>query len=159
VAPYSKVLVAVDFSAESMEAARLALEIAPAAHVAFLHAFYLPDAGQMRELGIHENIIEAYRAAASERARHRLNKFIDDLGPGRRLISRAVQHGFAVPVICDYLQKMNADLLVMGKSGRCRLQDLVPKSVTKRLLDYAPCDVLVAAFPTNEDDWFERPAA
>jgi nucleotide-binding universal stress UspA family protein len=157
--PYKKVLVAVDFSAESMEAARLALEIAPDAHVTFVHAFRLPDEGQMREAGIQEETIQAYRMAASEKARRHLNEFINDLEPGRRLVSRAVHHGFPVPVICDYLQKMDADLLAMGKRGQSRPQDLMPISMTRRLLDDAPCDLLIAPIPANEDDWFERPAA
>ena len=90
-----------------------------------LNACHVTNEGIMREAGITNEIINKYRYKACERARTRLNQFIDDLGPRRELISRAIQYGFPVPVIFDHAKRMGADLIVIGNHGTSRLHDLL----------------------------------
>lgn len=155
---YKKVLVAVDFSNESREAARTALLISPSAHVTFLHAFHVPDEGAMREVGISEYVIQSYRVRASETARGELNQFISDLGPKKQLVTRAVHHGYPAPIIYHHAMRMEADLIALGKHGKSSIQEHLLGSVTRRLMSQAPCDLLIAP-GSNEDLWTEPPAA
>lgn len=155
---YKKILVAIDFSDESREAARMALLMSPSAHATFIHAFHVPGEGMMREAGISEDAIAAYRLRASETARGELNRMIAELGPKKQLIARAIQHGHPVPVICNYAKRIGADLIAVGKHGKSRLQEFLLGSVTQQLLSRAPCDLLITPAP-DEDDWRPPPAA
>lgn len=157
--PYQKVLVAVDFSNGSKDAARMALEMAPAAQVTFLHVFHLPFEEQMRETGVSDSAIQGYRASAGEKARQRLDRFIADLGPRRQLLSRAVHHGSPASVIGNCIKQMGPDLVAMGKHGRARFEELMLGSVTRRMIGQTPCDLLVATTMETAGDWHERPAA
>jgi nucleotide-binding universal stress UspA family protein len=155
---YRKVLVAVDFSAESQQAARLALAVAPGAHFTFLHVFHVAEAGMMSAYGVSMDIIHAYRIAAREEARVRLNSFIDRLGPRKQLIYRAIKYGSPGPAIHAHAKEINADLIVVGKHGKSRLIDLFLGSVTQRLIDRGECDLLVTTSP-YEDEPAMPPAA
>jgi nucleotide-binding universal stress UspA family protein len=155
---YKKVLVAIDFSYESREAARVALSIAPSANYTFLHAFHVPDEGMMREVGIPTDTINSYRVRACETARGELNQFIADLGPRKQLISRAIHHGFPLPVISDYAKRLRADLIAVGKHGKSRFEELLLGSVTQRLVNETSCDLLITPM-SGGDDWYGRPAA
>ncbi len=156
---YQRVLVPVDFSEDSMQAARLALQIAPAAQVTFLHAFTVSFEGQMHEAGIARDVINQYRVKTAEEARRNLNQFIADLGPRPQLLSRAVTFGFPVPVICNHAKTMKPDLIAMGKHGRSRFEELLLGSVTRRVMDQTVCDVLVSTVPQDSGEWYDRTAA
>lgn len=150
---YKRVLVAIDFSEESKEAARAALAIAPSAHFTFLHVFRVPNEDMMRETGVSLDLIHGYRIRAREAARTKLNHFIDSLGPRRQLISRAIQHGLPAPVIGAQARQLNADLIALGKHGKSRFVEFLLGSVTRRVVDQGWCDLLVttAMEPENVD--------
>jgi len=131
---YRRILVAVDFSEKSREAARIAMLVAPTAQIVFLHAFYVPDVGMPDE-------IQSRRAQACETARMELNCFIDDFGPRKQLISGVVHHGFPLPVVCNYAKRMGADLIVIGKP---RVKGLLRGSAAQRFICRTSCDLLVA---------------
>lgn len=151
VAAYRKVLVAVDFSAESKQAARVALAVAPRALFTFLHVFRVTDEEMMIAHGVHKDTIHAYRIHAREEARVRLNSFIDALGPRKQLLSRAIEHGIPGPVIHAHAKEINADLIVVGKHGKSRFIELFLGSVTQRLIDYGDCELLVTTSPYEEE--------
>jgi len=155
---YERVLVAVDFSDESEEAARMALAIAPAAHISFVHACRLMHEGMMREAGLSPDSINGYRIRLCERSRAQLNRFIAALGPHKQLVSRTVQYGNAISVICDHVKRTNPDLIAVGKTGKSLLERMLVGSLTKRLIEEASCDLLVAPLP-SAPSWDDRPAA
>ena len=150
VSPYRKVLVAVDFSEESQQAARMALAIAPGALFSFLHVYRVPEEEMMIAHGVHTDAVHPCRIRTRETARLRLNRFIDELGKRRQLISREVEHGVPAPVIHQYAKKINADLIVVGKHGKSRFVELFLGSVTQRLIDYGDCDLLVTTSLRDE---------
>lgn len=150
VAAYRKVLVAVDFSAESQQAARVALAMAPGAVFTFLHVFRAAQEEMMMAHGISDDTIHSYRLHAREAARMRLNSFIEALGPRKQMISRAIQHGAHASTIHARATEMNADLIAVGKHGKSRFIELFLGSVTERLIDYGGCDLLVATSPYEE---------
>jgi nucleotide-binding universal stress UspA family protein len=155
---YRRVLVAVDFSEQSKEAARMALAITPDAHVSFVHACRLMHEGMMREAGLPPDSINGYRIRLCERSRTQLNQFIAELGPQKQLASRTVQYGHAAPVIFDLVKKISPDLIAVGKTGRSLLEQVLVGSLTKRLINEAPCDLLVAPLDPGPG-WDDRPAA
>lgn len=146
-AAYRKVLVGVDFSAESQQAARVALAVAPGAQFTFLHVFHVPEEAMMNAHGVSRDTIYAYRIQAREEARVRLNDFIDALGAKRQLIYRAIRHGMPGPAIDAHAREIHADLIVVGKHGKSRFIDLFLGSVTQRLIDHVECDMLVTSSP------------
>lgn len=150
-AAYARVLVAVDFSAESQQAARMALTIAPSALFTFLHVFRVIDEEVMIEHGVAAHTIQAYRVRAREAARERLNRFIDALGPRKQWIYRAIEHGLPGQVIPGYAKEIHADLIAVGKHGKSRFIDLFLGSVTQRLVDTSDCDVLVTTSSSGKD--------
>lgn len=148
---YRKVLVGVDFSAESMQAARMALALAPTAQFTFLHVFRIADEDMMREQEVPLDAIHACRTRARETARRKLNGFIETLGPRRQLVSRAIEHGMPAPMIHAHAGRIHADLIAVGKHGKSRFVELFLGSVTQRLIEYGACDLLVNTSPHAED--------
>ncbi|HJV76208.1 MAG TPA: universal stress protein [Noviherbaspirillum sp.] len=148
---YESVLVTVDFSEDSVLAARMALKVAPAAHIVFLHAFTVPFEGYMHAGGIESDVIYQYRVKAAEEARCKLNRFIDELGPRTQLLSRTIAFGHPVAVISEAISSMKPQLIVLGKHGRSHVEEFVLGSVTRRIVDQAECDVLVTTAPWNPD--------
>ena len=53
------------------------------------------------------------------------------------------QPGFPAEVLPQYLDQVQASLLVMGAISRSRLQEIFIGSTAERVLDRLPCDVLV----------------
>ncbi|WP_158598118.1 universal stress protein [Noviherbaspirillum saxi] len=155
---YAKVLVAVDFSEESKEAARHALAVAPSAHFTFLHACQVPDEGIMRESGLNTEAMNASRMALCEEARGELNLFIDQLGTRKQLITRAIHYGQTVSVLCDYAKRMRADLIAIGRHGKSRFVERLLGNTAQRLMDRTTCDLLVTS-TSPPGGWDDRPAA
>ena len=151
--PYTQVLVPVDFSADAVRAAQVALRVAPGAHITFLHAFQVGFEGQMRQAGIAQDVIDEYRVKAAEDARRELNEFIAERGPSMQLVSRAIKFGCPRAVIRNHAQAMRPDLIVMGRHGRSRLQELLLGSVTRSTIEETDCDVLVTSPVAAEEDW------
>lgn len=144
---YRKVLVAVDFSAESQQAARVAMALAPGAVFTFIHVLCGNEEAMMNMHGVSKDIVHAHRMRAREEARVRLNGFIDGLGPRKQLLSRVIKLGVPGPVIHSHAVEINADLIVAGKHGKSRFVDLFLGGVTQRLIDYGDCDLLVTTSP------------
>lgn len=155
---YRCVIVAIDFSDQSIEAARTALAVAPSAHITFLHAFRVADEDMMLEAGISLEVIRGLRVRAREAARVRLNSLIDTLDTRRQLVSRVIQHGKPAAVISAVARQSNADLVALGKHGRSPLAEFFLGSVTRRLVDDGVCDLLVTAARRSREPEL-RPAA
>lgn len=147
---YQRVLVAVDFSQDAFDAARIALALAPGAHFTFLHAYRLPDEGLMREFEVPASVIEAYLLRGIDSARERLSAWIDALKPMRQPRARAVHSGFPVPVIRSCARRIGADLIVAGRQGHGRSARDALGEVARRLGRDADCDVLIGPAAARE---------
>ena len=51
--------------------------------------------------------------------------------------------GHAVPTICEFVQREGFDLLVVGYMGHSALYNRLIGGTTDRLVEHAPCNVLV----------------
>ncbi|HYD94697.1 MAG TPA: universal stress protein [Noviherbaspirillum sp.] len=140
---YQRVLVPVDFSEDSRRAAEAALAIAPQADITFLHAFEVLFEGKMQYANVAPDIIDEYRMKAFEDAREQLNQLIGGIEAGGRRMQRAITFGLPGPVVRDYAKATRPDLIVLGKHGRSRIEEMLLGSVTRDAIDQTESDVLV----------------
>lgn len=143
--PYRQVLVPVDFSQDAEHAARLALDIAPDADITFLHAFDVSFEGHMQYANVSRDLINDYRVRAREDARIELNRFIDALQAKDRNLTRVITFGLPGPVVRDHAKAMKPDLIVMGKHGRSRFEEMLIGSVTRDTMDQSDADILIVS--------------
>ncbi|SOD41697.1 universal stress protein [Nitrosovibrio sp. Nv4] len=144
---YRQVLVPVDFSENSRRAAHTALNFAPDAHITFLHVFDVVLEEQMQYVNVAHDIIHEYHVKAGEDARHELNQFVADLEPGSRSFFRVVKFGHPGHVICDHAKSMKPDLIVLGKHGKSRFEELLLGSASRHVMEQCFCDVLIVPAP------------
>jgi nucleotide-binding universal stress UspA family protein len=140
---YQRVLIPVDFSEESRRAAEVALNIAPDAEITFLHAYEVLFEGKMQYAGVSRDVINDYRLKAREEARVTLNRFIQEVNTENRQVRSMVILGIPGPVVRDYAASTLSDLIVLGKHGKSRFEEMILGSVTRDTLDQTESDVLV----------------
>lgn len=143
-AAYRRVLVAVDFSAASVAALRLAREVAPGAELVLLHAFEVPFEGKLHYAGVEEDAIRLYRSELQERALAQLHESAAAAGLGKADYSARVLRGNPSRCIVSAEETHDCDLVVAGKHGASVTEDLLLGSVTQHLLAESRSDVLVA---------------
>lgn len=142
---YRRVVIAVDFSASSVAALRLARTLAPAAELVLLHAFEVPFEGKLQFAGVTDEAIARYRHQARQDALRELEAFAAAAGSAAAGVRLSVHHGEASRVILEREQQEDCDLLVVGKRGKGVVEELLLGSVTKHVLAEASGDVLVAS--------------
>lgn len=135
--PFKRILCAVDFSPDSLEAFRVASETARL-HSAALHLL---------------NVIEARPAVAAEVALEVLNKATSAL---EQLVASAqpslqgleftseVVSGQPFHEIIEKARAKHSDLIVLGSKGHALLQDGVLGGTAASVQKEAPCSVLIA---------------
>ncbi len=141
--PYRHILVPVDFSDDSKQAAQLALQLDPQATITFLHVYDLWLVGKMYHAGVSRDAIDHYRIKAREDALVALNQFIDALDALPRRLCRHVDSGHPSAIVRDYAENKRADLIVMGKHGRSWVEELIVGSVTRDTIDWTKCDIMI----------------
>jgi len=65
--------------------------------------------------------------------------------------TRVDLEGYPPDVIVEYAQEIGADLIVVGSRGRGDLASLVLGSTSHRVVNHAPCDVLVVRGHNEEE--------
>jgi nucleotide-binding universal stress UspA family protein len=139
---YRKVLVAVDFSAASLFAARLACALAPNAGITLLHTLEAPFEGKLRFAGVDESMIADYLRDEAEKAQLQLQQLVQTLPVDRH------EHLHPLVVYGEASQEILArqgDLILIGRHGQSSLEDLLLGSVARHVLNQANCDVLVCS--------------
>jgi len=141
--PYQNALVPVDFSPNSIYAARVAVEVMlPASRKTFLHAYDIPNEGLMRYANVSADLISNYRENAKKKAEDEMTRLFASLRSDNR-VSSIIQYGSATKMIEDYVNANTPDLIVMGKQGRSGLENLLLGSTTRNTVNETSCDILV----------------
>lgn len=140
---YRCVLVPVDFSPSSLEALQLAHAVAPDARVVLLHAYEAPFEGKLLVAGVEDRHLEDYRSGARSEAQHRMTALCEQSGVPAEKITTVLAHGAASLRILEQEQDRDCDLIVIGRQGQSRVDDLLLGSVSRRVLVDAESDVLV----------------
>lgn len=144
VAPYRKVLVAVDFSSRSLRALEIAHAVAPKAEIHVLNVFSVAFEEALGRAGVSRESLDAYRLIANTRASERLKRLIASAGLDQARTHAIVREGDILRHILECEEQLGCDMVVVGKHGDDVPNDLILGSVTKHVLTRAHSDVLIA---------------
>jgi nucleotide-binding universal stress UspA family protein len=143
---YRKILVAVDGSAQSMHALRESLKLAVFEKcwitVVSVALDYNGDLSNTAAIG-------DLRRALNEPCEQALAAAMEMARGERALIKTVCEQGDPYERIVDLSEAENADLIVMGRSGRGAIEKTLIGSVTARVIGYSQKDVLVV--PSNAE--------
>lgn len=140
--PYREVLVATDFSPSSQHALTAAARFFPTASLTLLHAWEVPFPGFLD----HDSFREQWRSLEQEAC----ERFIagSDLSPDqRRNLKVLIEHGSPEVLVRAYMEDKGVDLVVVGTHGRSGVFDVRLGGTAKRILEFAPGDVLLIREP------------
>jgi nucleotide-binding universal stress UspA family protein len=140
---YQHILVPVDFSSYSGSTLTLAKRIAPQAHITVVHAFRIPFEARLRIAGAAEETIKRYSDEQRQEAGRRIEELIVNCLPESGGTSSAIEQGDPSRVILAKEEALHADLIVIGKQGQSRAEELLLGSVTRHVMAGSKCDVLV----------------
>src|SRR5215468_2633329 len=136
---YRRILVANDGSSGAARALEAAIALAKTLQ-AELHMISVEELPRLPD-SIGE-VVEERQAAG-----HRFEKVIHRAQSGARKqdikLRAHVIAGHAVPSIVDFIERDGFDLLVIGYMGHSALYNRIIGSTTDRLVELAPCAVLV----------------
>lgn len=140
-APYQQVIAALDFSAASRDAPAWARTLAPDARIEIVHVYDSAQDVRMRRTGVTEDWILSQREQALSAAELQLDAQLAALGDER--VTRKVLTGYPPTEICARQAALAADLIVLGRHGKHRIQEWLLGSVSKNVAQAASCDVLL----------------
>lgn len=146
-----KIAVGVDFSPESLLAARQAVEIARhvGAEVVLVHAqlfVELPPTSPEPDVQVLA-ALDTYRSRVAreiEAARAELGELRSRLSAQAPLVSQVLVEGRTDEALVSAAKELQADLFVVGTHGRTGLKWFFLGSVAQRVVRLSPVDVLVA---------------
>ena len=141
------ILVAVDFSDDSLAALDVAADMAgdPATKLVLAHVYWpqpvapplaVPSFEQV-QAEIEREMNSAVRDKLAELRRLRLPSAND-------VKLEILPHRSPAQAICECAQRLGADLVVVGTRGLTGLAHLLIGSVAEKIVRHAPCNVLVA---------------
>jgi len=148
-----RVLVPYDFSAHSVSALDAAIDLlgdrASSVEIVLLHAIDIPMVlVPIVALAVAPSSL---RAELAEKAQGKLDEIATRLR--KRGLRVRVETGTGDPesVITNTAGKESIDLIVMGKRGTSKLNDLLLGSVAQRVVQHAPCPVLTVSAKSRDD--------
>lgn len=140
VAPYDRVLAAVDLFPHSRVVVDWARRLATDGHLRLLHALEPQDESGQRAQGLDGTAIrqrhEAMRAIAEN-----LMANLSAGTPGE--VESHIEPGYPPTRILESAADWGAELIVLGRQGRAGLEDFLIGSVSKDVAQAADCDVLL----------------
>jgi len=148
----ARILVPVDFSECSGAAFTYACDLARKldAKVTLLHVwdvpFLWPSVGDtMVTVPTEEPMTVAQ--LVKKRATEEIARFLNDNAPRGVDVTARLEMGDPVRVVCDYAQKSNHDLVVMGTHGRTGLSRVLAGSVAENIVRHCSVPVLTVRTP------------
>ena len=140
VSGYAHMIIATDFSPDSIYAGESARRLFPHAIATLFHAYEVPFEAKLTQR-VPEQTLEQMRGIAALRAHNALAAFADThMSDARRMI----RHGPPALRVREYAQEIGADLIVTGSEEVPRLQTALLGSVSLDLVTESACDVLLA---------------
>jgi nucleotide-binding universal stress UspA family protein len=133
-----KILVAYDGSDSAQRAFRFALELAAPfdASLIVLSVAQLPEPATMVESS-------AVLEAATEHFQKGIAELRAEASTAGVALDTRIVVGHAADQIVHLAAEEHADLIVMGHRGKSMIQRWLLGSVSKRVISYAPCSVLI----------------
>ena len=109
-----------------------------------LHAFSVPYEGKLRLAGVETGQVDQLRVNARSAALQAMDELIALGDLPEHQVRRVVRHGDAPRCIIEQERTLDCDLIVVGRQGRGRLEEVLVGSVTRHVLSFSRGDVLVA---------------
>ena len=151
--PFTRVLVASDFSPLATQALTQAQRLASAdAAVVVVNAWHYPaGAWSLAALGERTHASTALESALTEPPRVRGEALVADEAAAGRTIQFRLLQGQPADVVTDVAAREQADLIAIGTHGRTGVRRLVLGSVAAAVMRHAPCSVLIARGPVEPE--------
>ena len=141
-APYRNIVVATDFSESSRHALQAAARLFPGRKLVLYHARAtalagLADAPARSGIGlaVEQDECAAFLAASGL--------------PESVKVHPVVEGGAIEAILAGYVRRHDIDLVVIGSRGRNGIMSLLLGGTAAKLLDWLPCDVMVARDPRH----------
>jgi len=151
IAPYRRVLFAIDVANPSARAAYAArnLRFLEAANISILHAFWTPGKGKLRQAGVNPARIAQYVEETALEAAVDLVSFLHQEGLHDPIEKILFTEGEPVSAIRQAAARWRSQLAVIGIQRRTGLRRLLSASSTKQILRQVTCDVLAVPLRDN----------
>jgi nucleotide-binding universal stress UspA family protein len=148
---FSKILVAIDGSQPSIDAADYAIEMAKKNNNSQLIALTVLDTSTPRRLSSSFITAPTYGLKELEEERNRAQKWLELISNKVQEIEKNIQYKAEIiegsisveGTIVDYAENENIDLIVIGTRGRSSIKRMLLGSVASKVVTYATCPVLV----------------
>lgn len=141
---FSRILVAVDGSELSLDAAERALDLARLfnANLYAITVSYIPESYHLKQEDILNN---SKNKESMTNAKTWLDNFMQSAKEYNVILKTELinSHRPVDYVIMEYAEQEKIDLIVMGTRGHSGLKDLVLGSVASSVITYAHCPVMV----------------
>lgn len=142
-APYRRMLVATDLSSASRQAMELAMTVAPQAEIDLLHVHRIWGESRLSMAGAGPKDRINYLRQVESMAAAMLQEWLEDIDLQGRRCNLHIRQGQPATVITQTVWERQADLVVMGTTGRSGLPYLLLGSVAEKVLHTVSCDTLV----------------
>ncbi len=147
--PYTKPMVAVDFSDMTAEVLNVAkkLGLTTAAEFSVVHAFLPFPSDRLTILAPGETVSPAQVAQCQQAALETLKAAVTEAGVSVAPHQLIAEDGDGAKVVREAVRDRQADLVVMGTSGQGGIKRMLIGSVAGRLLRDLECDMLAVPAP------------
>jgi len=148
---FFKILVAIDGSQPSIDAANYAIEMAKKNNNSQLIALTVLDISTPRRLSSSFITAPTYGLKELEEERKRAQKWLESISNKVKEIEKTIQYKAEIiegsisveATIVNYAENENIDLIVIGTKGRSGFKRMLLGSVASKVVTYATCPVLV----------------
>lgn len=141
--PYRRLLVATDLSTASRQAMEFAMTVAPQAEIDLLHVHQFWGESRLSLAGAGPEDRSRYRLQYEASVSTMLKEWLEEIDLGGRRVDLHVRQGNPALVISHLAAEREADLVVMGTTGRSGLPYILLGSVAEKVMQIVPCDALV----------------
>jgi nucleotide-binding universal stress UspA family protein len=145
--PFTHILVPTDGSENSVQAGRMAIQMA-VLHRSRVTLVYVIDSATVDEIaGATAKTSAAIRRELEIQGRRYLDYLIRLAGASNVQAEQMVREGTPYREIADLARERNVDLIVIGRVGCRGARCALVGSVAERVIEYAHCPVLVVSQP------------
>jgi len=141
--PYGRILVPIDLRDDATTTLHATEALAPCAEVHVLHAYQVEHEGGLRRAGVDRETLQRNRRSARARMQARLHAVLARAEQGTHRYLPHLRREHPVRLILTTETRFRADLIVMSKRSRSKIEDALLGSTTKRVLLDSRADVLV----------------
>ncbi|HEX7229425.1 MAG TPA: universal stress protein [Candidatus Binatia bacterium] len=135
--PFKRILIAVDFSSDSVEGFRIALEMRPGPSPS-LHLLHVIEARPAVTVDVANEIVQEANAA--------IDRLVASCGsvPAATDLTTEIASGEPSHEILNRAREWGADLIVLGAKGTASLESIILGGTAEHVMQGAPCSVLLA---------------